>query len=199
MTTPGFRKGRPGGAPAAAAEGFLSISLFSQAQILHLMKTEFARARRYGLPLSCALMAVDRLQQLVDLHGQALREAVRKGLADLVRAKTRSPDLMGVLSDDRYLLLLPHTPLSAARSIAERLRLQFGELEIRVDDRLMALTLSLGITSNHDRETMFFDSMVGQAEAALEHAIARGGNQVRSFDEARLSAGGLLPDSEPQV
>ena len=87
MTRPGFRKGRPGGgrAPAVEGDGFLSSSLFSQAQILHLMKNEFARARRHGIPMGIVLMQVDRLAQLADLHGAQLRTAVKQGIARLVR------------------------------------------------------------------------------------------------------------------
>ena len=78
MTKPGFRKTRPTGTSAGgreSTEGFLSGALFSQAQILHLMKNEFARSRRYGLPLGCIVLQVDRLPQLVDLYGAELRHA----------------------------------------------------------------------------------------------------------------------------
>lgn len=201
MTRPGFRKGRPGGqarppSSSDAGAAFLSASLFSQAQILHLMKTEFARARRHDLELSCVLMQVDRLPQLVDLHGSELRTAVRTELAGMVKAKTRGADLLGLVSDDRYLLVLPHTGSAAARLIAERLRELFAELEIRVDDRPLALSLSLGITTNQEQKTLFFDSMIGQAEAALEHALGHGGNRVTTFDEVRLSPGSPPPDQD---
>src|SRR5690606_4076495 len=124
MTKPGFRKGRPGGRTAgssgamAGGDGFLSSSLFSQAQILHLMKNEFARGRRHGVPLACVVLQVDRLPQLVDLYGLALRQVVRETLADLVRQKTRGSDMLGVANEDRYLLMLPHTGLEAARIVA---------------------------------------------------------------------------------
>lgn len=191
MTSRGFRKGRPGGQARAnhaadGGEGFLSASLFSQAQILHLMKAEFARARRHGIELSCIMMQIDRLPQLVDLHGAELRQTVRQALADMVKSRTRGADLLGVMNDDRYLLLLPHTGLAAAHLVAERLRGLFAELEITVDGRALLLTLSLGVTTNESRDTMFFDSMVAKVEAALEHAAARGGNAVIRFEELHL-------------
>ena len=95
--------GRFGGA------GPVSGSPFSHAQILHLMKTEFARARRYGFPVSCMLVQVDRLDALVDLHGGALREMVRVEVGKLVHDKTRGADHLGLASDDRYLVVMPHT------------------------------------------------------------------------------------------
>ena len=194
MTKPGFRKGRPGGPRSGGAaetgDGFLSNSLFSQAQILHLMKNEFARARRHGIPLGCILMQVDRLAQLVDLHGVALRNAVRQAIGQLVRDKTRGADLLGATNDDRYLLVLPHTNLAQTRIVADRLHQFFQTLEIAVDGRELALSMSAGISACGDQQTMFFDSLMGQAEAALEYAVQNGGNQVASFGEAHLRGGG---------
>lgn len=188
MTRPGFRKGRPGGgrAPAVEGDGFLSSSLFSQAQILHLMKNEFARARRHGIPMGIVLMQVDRLAQLADLHGAQLRTAVKQGIARLVREKTRGSDLLGTTNDDRYLLVLPHTDLGQTRVVAQRLHQVFSEMDVTVDGRELMLSISLGLTACDDQGTLFFDSLLSQAETALEFAQRAGGDQVVSFGETRL-------------
>lgn len=201
MTRPGFRKGRPGGARAAGdgGEGFLSSSLFSQAQILHLMKNEFARARRHGIPIGCVMLQVDRLPQLVDLYGVALRDAVRETLAGVVRQKTRGSDLLGASNDDRYLLLLPHTDSAQTRIVANRLHQVFGDAEVAVDGKALALTLSVGFTACEDQKTLFFDTMLAQAEAAIEFATHSGGNQVVAFGELPLRGepgGGAAGDGQ---
>lgn len=193
MTRHGFRKGRPGGTKPKdatdAGDGFLGSSLFSQAQILHLMKNEFARARRHGVPLACVLLQVDRLRQLVDLHGVELRNVVRSTLAALVREKTRGSDLLGATNDDRYLLLLPHTTMGQARIVADRLHGLFGQLQIEIDGRELALSLSVGLTACADQSTLFFDTFVAQAETALDYATSQGGDQVASFGEVQLLSG----------
>jgi diguanylate cyclase (GGDEF)-like protein len=197
MTRPGFRKGRPGGSRAAGGrdggEAFLSSSLFSQAQILHLMKNEFARARRHGIPMGCVVLQVDRLQQLIDLHGAALRQAVRGAVATLVREKTRGSDLLGATNDDRYLLVLPHTNREQTRIVADRLHQLFNTVEVEVDGRPLALTLSVGVSACDEQKTMFFDTLLAQAETALEFAGASGGDRVASFGEAQLHGEGPPP------
>lgn len=202
MTRPGFRKGRPGGAPAPGhrdgGDGFLSSSLFSQAQILHLMKNEFARARRHGIPMGCLVLQVDRLPQLVDLHGAELRQAVRTAVAKLVREKTRGSDLLGATNDDRYLLVLPHTDLTQTRIVADRLHQVFAGVEIAIDGRPLALTLSIGVSAVDDQKTMFFDTLLGQAESALEFAERSGGDQVVSFGESRLRGDAAADPSQGQ-
>lgn len=196
MSKPGFRKSRSSSARSTAggdSDNYLGSSLFSQAQILHLMKTEFARARRYGAALSCVVLQVDRLPQLVDLYGSQLRIAVRQTLADLIRRKTRGSDLLGVANEDRMLMLLPETPIDGARLVVERLRRGFADVEVVVDGKPLALTLSGGISAMQGKETMFFDSLLAQAEAAVERAEQLGGDQVLSFGECTLQGGADLP------
>ncbi len=200
MTQPGFRKSRSSTPRAGGPEddgGFIGSALFSQAQILHLMKSEFAKARRYQLPLACVLLQVDRLAQLVDMHGAELRRVARQTLMEVVKERTRTSDLMGMVGDDRYLLVLPHTDLGSARLVADRIRARFQEAEITVDGKPLGLTLSLGVASCEDQKTMFFDSLVAQAEFAIQHAARGTGNRTVSFAEAQLLSGGS-PDAEPR-
>ncbi len=200
MTRPGFRKGHSGGSPSRGgrdgADGFLSSSLFSQAQILHLMKNEFARARRHNLPVGCVVLQVDRLSQLVDLHGLELRQTVRTTVAQLVREKTRGSDLLGATNDDRYVLVLPHTNLEQTRLVAERLHQLFRTVEVVVDGRALALTLSVGVSACCDQKTLFFDTLLQQAEGAAEFAARGGGDQVASFGESQLRDDAPPPDRD---
>lgn len=192
-----FRKSRPG-APRVTGQfqdaGPTEASPFSQNQILHLMKTEFARARRYGFAVSCMLVQVDRLQGLIDLHGEALRSAVRQALAHLVQDKTRGADHLGLASENRYLLVLPHTDGAAARMVGERLRDAFAGLDIEVGGQALALQLSVGVAACDAKDTLFFDTLLSQAEAAL--AEAAGCGEVVLF--RRDGAGGNT-DPEPEA
>ena len=189
-----------GGSKAGAgreADGFVSSSLFSQAQILHLMRTEFARARRHGMPLGCLLLQVDRMAQLVDLYGVDLRNSVRDTLSRLVRERTRGSDMLGMVNEDRYLLLLPHTDVDQSRIVAERLHQLFSDYEVAIDGRPLDLSLSIGITATGDSQAMFFDTLVGQAEAALDFAVQQGGNRLASFGETQLLGGDPPRDERP--
>ncbi|MHC4514476.1 MAG: GGDEF domain-containing protein [Planctomycetota bacterium] len=190
MANPEFRKGSSGGGKGSSlsgrfAQGGVVGSPFSQAQILHLMKTEFARGRRYEFPVSCILIQVDRLTQLTDLHGARLSEAVRHELSKLVSTKTRGADHLGLVSDERYLLVLPHTDEPSAVGVAERIQEAFGMLEVESGGTALKLTLSIGIASSSDQQTMFFDTILSQAEEAMQWAIEAGGNQAMVFQPDR--------------
>ncbi|MBK8978151.1 MAG: GGDEF domain-containing protein [Planctomycetes bacterium] len=194
MTRPGFRRSSTGGrepssaASASSAGGEFEIAApFSQAQILHLMKSEFGRARRHGYPLSCVLIRVDRIRELVATHGSELRDAVRRGLGRVVAEKTRDHDHVGLLSEDRFLLLLPHAGVGQAEVVARRVAQAFANLEIELAGQRLHPTLSLGIATNGDRDTLFFDTLVSQAELALDEAFRAGGDRVEVFRRERFS------------
>ena len=184
----GFRTGSSGGGRAKRqfGSGHTGTAPFSQAQIIHLMKTEFARGRRYGFPVSCILLQVDRLQTLTDIHGTALEDAVRSELGRLVAERTRGADQLGLVSDERYLLVMPHTNESEAVSVAERLRRDFGDLEVKSKGNVLALSLSLGVASCAEQDTLFFDTLLSRAEAAVTWAGEAGGDCVEIFRADRI-------------
>ena len=120
-----------------------------------------------------------------DGQGFLRRQRLRETLSRLVREKTRGADLLGVVNEDRYLLVLPHTALDQVRVVAGRLHAMFRDYEVAVSGRALDLTLSIGLSATGESETMF-DTLVGQSEAALEFAIAQGGNRIASFGETQL-------------
>jgi GGDEF domain-containing protein len=102
-----------------------------------------------------------------------------------------------MVNEDRYLLLLPHTDIDQARTVAERLHQLFSDYEVAIDDRPLDLSLSIGLSATSDSQAMFFDTLVGQAEAALDFAIQRGGNRLCSFGETQLLSDEPPPNVRP--
>jgi diguanylate cyclase (GGDEF)-like protein len=154
--------------------------LFSYAQILHLLKIEFSRARRYAYPLTCCLFQIDRLENLKDLYGYKVRDQIEESVVSLVHQLTRSSDFLGKIAE-RMIMILPHTDAEGVRVLMERVRARVKEFSFEVDQRPVQVTLSAGIATYQDRNTLFFDSIIKNAETALGLVTARGGNGVLVF------------------
>lgn len=186
---PGFRRaGESAGSSSRVQEEVAAISRspFSQAQITQLMKTEFARARRHEYPLTCMLIQIDRLQQLADVHGAEIKAELRRRVSAVVDEKTRGHDSLGAMSDGSYLLVLPHTDADEARLVADRILGGFAGAELTVSGKALPLTASVGIAASADRDTMFFDTLVSQAEVALEWAEREGGGHAVVFEREKF-------------
>ncbi len=151
--------------------------IFSYTQILHLLKIEFARARRYQYELSCILVEVDRMGNIGDLHGSVVRDQVEDSVGDLLNRHSRSCDFVGRLGE-RFVLVLPHTDRKGAQLLAQRLHDRVAGLDVRVDSRPLRISASLGVATLQDDDTIFFDAVLKKAEGALAQVTARGGDAV---------------------
>lgn len=151
--------------------------IFSYTQILHLLKIEFARARRYQYQLSCVLVEIDRLGNIGDLHGSVVRDQVEAAVGDLLNRHSRSCDFVGRLGE-RFVLVLPHTEKKGAQLLAQRLHDRIAGIDVRVDDRGLRISASLGVATLEDDDTIFFDAVLKKAEGALAEVTARGGDSV---------------------
>jgi diguanylate cyclase (GGDEF)-like protein len=162
-------------------------SLYSVAQIQHVLRVEFGRAQRYRYPIVCLMLAIDQLGALRDRHGYEAKELVFDKVVGLLTDATRASDFLGRTADDRLLAVLPHTGGEGARQLAARL---FGEVRRMVLDAPLEnarVTLSIGAASNEPGPAgapeegagvMFHDALLQAAESALAEASAAGGNQL---------------------
>ena len=151
--------------------------LLTYPQLQNLLRIEFARARRYSYPLCCLVAQVDGIERLRDLHGSGLRDEIVRRVVAAVRTQTRASDSLGVYQD-RIAILLPHTTIEGAGSAAERLRTAVGREVFRAGGAELRLTVSAGLAAFQERGTIFFDSVLKAAEAALVQAVTAGGDRV---------------------
>lgn len=156
--------------------------LFSLSQIMHLMRVEFGRAQRYNYPICCVLLAVDRLAELRDLYGYDAKEAILDEVVKLTKTQVRLCDFLGRLADDRLLIVVPHTDVKGAGSLAERLIGGVRDLKFESDGRRLRVTISLGVSCSMGNDMMFFDALLATAETALVDAMRAGGDRSVTRD-----------------
>ena len=148
--------------------------LFSLTQMQHLMRVEFSRSQRYGYPLACTAIVVDRLSQLRDLYGFESKERIVAEVVNVLRAETRSSDYLGRTPDDKLLCIVPHTDAAGVEVMANRILEKVRALEFASDGRAYKVTISIGAASAEPGATLFFDALLESAERALEDASAQG-------------------------
>ncbi|WNG19282.1 GGDEF domain-containing protein [Cystobacter fuscus] len=186
------RKGRSAGVAEAVrlpSEGLLDplTQFYAFPHFKDLVFVEVKRSRRYGLPLALALVAFDSLPVQVD---RGLREQLHGGLALAIRRSLRDTDFPVQYSPDRVLLLLPHTDLAGAQTVARRVCERVARSSLAFDDQVLRPTVSVGLSALAPGRDESFSDMVRQAQRSLDAARAAGGNRVEMLAEtAGLEAG----------
>ena len=152
--------------------------VLSLAQIQHLMRVEFSRAQRYGYPIVCLVLSIDQLGDVRDRLGYDVKEEVLEEFTLLLHEQTRGSDFLGRLPDDRFMIVVPHSPPDQVDVLAQRLVV--GTREMRLpqlgED---GLTLSIGGSWMTNGETLFFDDLLQTAQRCLADASGKGGDRVQ--------------------
>jgi diguanylate cyclase (GGDEF)-like protein len=143
-----------------------------------LLLTEVKRSRRYGFPISLVLLSVDRWEEVVkDLAGPRERTALLAELLGVVNGTLRDIDIAVPFSEERLLVLMPHTKDDGALKVARRLCAL-----VRDRPKGPKLTASAGVASHAGDGTISFGGMVKRAADALERARSAGGDRAEPAD-----------------
>ncbi len=96
--------------------------VYSQHFADHALRTELRRAYRGQLPLAVLQVNVDNLQAINDRHGYGAGDEVLRCIADCIASRCRrSGDFIARFGGDKFLVVLPETPIAETRAIAERI------------------------------------------------------------------------------
>ena len=110
------------------------------------VKTEIARARRRGYPLTLVLFDLDNFKQINDRFGHPAGDAVLKGFADRLAQVVREGDLAARLGGDEFMLLLADCKSANVPQVLRRL----GSISVQFEDQQIPVGFSHGWTEYQD-------------------------------------------------
>lgn len=138
------------------------------------MAVESARLSRYGTPFALVVADLDGLKRINDAHGHLAGSAVLRAVGDALRAEIRETDLAVRYGGDEFVVLLPHTPLGAAQTFAERLLRRVGELR----PEGISISVSIGIGAYDPAVDASLQGLLARTDAAAYRAKRNGGGQI---------------------
>ena len=169
-------------------EGILDplTSFYTFAHFKEVLFTEVKRARRYGFPLSIALIAFDPLDAPMNAD---LKTQLMGGLALAIRRSLRDTDFPVQYGKERVLLLMPHTPLEGAVVVSRRICERVSRASLTHGNFTLHPTISVGLaSSSQGGSELQFADLARMAQQSLETAMRSGGNRVEFFDMAEEAA-----------
>jgi len=161
--------------------------LLARGSYLDCLLHESQRARTQGAPLALALLQIDGGPDLLHQQGGAMFERYMEQLARAVRTIVRQTDIAVKYTSWSLAFVLPDTPLSGARSLAEKLRKAAGSLRPPWDGKQVTTSVAIAeaiARQDYDSEDIVTD-LINRAEAGLQEVRKRGGNDVISLETVR--------------
>lgn len=156
--------------------------LANRHRLMEIGEREVSRARRYAHPLSCVLVDLDHFKRINDTHGHFAGDAVLKAVGTALQSTLRDHDVAARYGGEEMLLLLPHTDLEGALTVAERHRKKLRNLEIVFNGVKIPISASLGVASLSEGQEL--TQLIDAADGALYAAKEQGRDRVCSSAEA---------------
>jgi two-component system, cell cycle response regulator len=134
---------------ALAADGATDAltGFLSRGQVAGRTEGAVALARRHRRPLSCLILAVEDVAEVVERHGAGAGDVLLREVARRLREITRRSDVVARYGEAAVLLLLPETDEDGAFAAAERLRVGLEGIPVPLPGFCPPLRVSAGVAA----------------------------------------------------
>jgi len=120
---------------------------------------------------------IDQFSAVNELHGRFVGDMALREFARRIVEEVRAEDIVARWESELFVLVLPHTPVSAAEKLAERVRHRIQQRAFRSRRGAIPLTISIGVTGMGEGMARP-EEMVARAREALAGAQRLGGNRI---------------------
>lgn len=143
----------------------------------------FEALRRYeilvreGDRASVLMLDLDHFKRINDRYGHAVGDEVLQRFAEVLRDTVRGEDVPARIGGEEFAVLLPHTGLDGALTLAERIRSAVAQRCSLPEYPELQVTVSVGVSELSAQDTAADRALV-RADAALYEAKACGRDRV---------------------
>jgi diguanylate cyclase (GGDEF)-like protein len=140
------------------------------------LQHEVIRNRRSKAPLTLLMLDLDHFKQVNDRHGQDAGDAILVEAGQRMKELIRGQDLLARWGGEEFIILLPETPLSGGRIVAEKIRRRIADTPFAVPGAGLSLTISIGAAQLSEGQQA--EEMIKSADVALYEAKRLGRDRV---------------------
>jgi diguanylate cyclase (GGDEF)-like protein len=138
---------------------------------------EWHRSVSHNVSLTCAVLDVDRFQEINDRWGLSAGDSLLKEISTVIHSYSRVSDFFCRLSGDSFLLVLTDCNEQDAANCVDRVREAVETLSLSHGEETLRATVSIGVAQRY-HDTNCFDDLLKMAEQALRVAKEMGRNRV---------------------
>ena len=141
-----------------------------------------AQAARGNWPVALLMADIDKFKNVNDTYGHLAGDAVLRAVAQRLQAGLRAQDTLGRYGGEEFLVLLPDTPVSGARTLAQHLRQSVEQMVVSWEGKKITVTISVGISGQIPAGAQDAQALIDRADQAMYAAKHAGRNRVEVAD-----------------
>ncbi|MDH5771724.1 MAG: sensor domain-containing diguanylate cyclase [Rhodospirillaceae bacterium] len=129
--------------------------------------------------MSVILLDIDGFKTINDNYGHSFGDEALVKVAKLIKKSARTGDIVARWGGEEFIVFLPETDLTEAKSAAERICSGIAGIELKAKGQDISITASLGVACR-DATTTSLESLIYHADVYLYSAKDQGRNRVCS-------------------
>jgi diguanylate cyclase len=140
---------------------------------------DLASLGEYDMPFSVIMCDIDHFKRLNDTYGHQVGDIALKMVARIFIEQTRNSAMAYRYGGEEIVMLLPETPVSTARQMADYMRRRIEKLSIIIKEtgtKVSSVTASFGVAATDGGEPP--EDVVKRADLQLYEAKRLGRNRV---------------------
>ncbi len=144
------------------------------------LQAEVSYAKRHRTPLVAIMVDLDHFKRVNDDHGHACGDVVLRAVSGRIGQMIRTEDTFSRHGGEEF-LILARSSLEEGSRFAERLRRGIAALAIPFEQKIVQVTVSLGVAEFHEcKDVSGDDAFVHLADKRLYTSKKAGRNRVVS-------------------
>jgi diguanylate cyclase (GGDEF)-like protein len=132
---------------------------------------------RYGGQGAVMIIDIDGLKEVNDRLGHQPGDNLIRRIADILRERVRTTDIVARLSGDEFAVLMPQTDTAGAMQLGEDLRAEVAE-GFPADSEIGSATISVGIKMFGGKRGASAEAVLVDADRAMYEAKGAGRNRI---------------------
>ena len=160
--------------------------LYTRTYFIERLQEEIERAKTDSTPISVAIMDIDYFKKVNDTYGHLAGDTFLKQLANILRRRFRSVDVLSRYGGEEFAVLMYHTTINESYKILEEVRKMIEEEKFFMPIESyhpikIKKTISIGVVELKEEQTP--DEIIKKADDALYKAKESGRNKVCIYKE----------------
>jgi len=148
-----------------------------------LLENEIRRCSRYKRNMSLIIMDIDNFKKINDTYGHLTGDLILKRLASTLQETVRKIDVPARYGGEEFVVILPETDKKDACVIAERIRKNISQIEVKVNEtEILSPTVSIGI-AQYTTDGQEAKDLINAADTALYYSKHNGKNMVSVYEK----------------
>lgn len=144
------------------------------------LEDEFEKAKN-NYPISVAICDADDFKKINDKYGHIFGDYVLKSIADRLKARIRTNDIIARYGGEEFVILLPKCSAQIAYKVVDRLRESISNDPIKDKNHSAKVTVSFGVAT-YPANGLYATDVLRAADNALYQAKRAGKNCTRQAE-----------------